>query len=209
MNSWVESANLPDTDFPLENLPYGMFEGGVAVAIGDFLFNATEASRKGFLKDLPSTLNGIMALPAEQRGELRRQVRDLLDGGQSQAGQLRPLLVPLSEAVMRRPVEVGDYTDFYASIFHATNVGKLFRPDNPLLPNYKHVPIAYHGRASSLIVSGTGIARPNGQTKAGTFGPTRSLDFELEAGFYIAGGNALGHPIPIDEAERHISGSAW
>ena len=95
---------------------------------------------------------------------------------------------------MLLPVDIGDYTDFYASIFHATNVGKLFRPDNPLLPNYKHIPIGYHGRASSIVVSGTPIRRPNGQTQVSTFGPTRELDYELEVGFFIGGGNALGEP---------------
>ena len=107
---------------------------------------------------------------------------------------------------MLLPVDIGDYTDFYASIFHATNVGKLFRPDNPLLPNYKHIPIGYHGRASSIVVSGTPIRRPNGQTQVSTFGPTRTLDYELEVGFFIGGGNALGEPIPIESAEEHVFG---
>ena len=103
----------------------------------------------------------------------------------------------MRDAVMLLPVDIGDYTDFYASIFHATNVGKLFRPDNPLLPNYKHIPIGYHGRASSIVVSGTPIRRPNGQTQVSTFGPTRTLDYELEVRFFIGEGNALGEPIPI------------
>jgi fumarylacetoacetase len=112
----------------------------------------------------------------------------------------------MRDAAMLLPVDIGDYTDFYASIFHATNVGKLFRPDNPLLPNYKHIPIGYHGRASSIVVSGTPIRRPNGQTQVSTFGPTRALDYELEVGFFIGGGNALGEPIPIESAEEHVFG---
>jgi fumarylacetoacetase len=109
------------------------------------------------------------------------------------------------------PARIGDYTDFYASVFHATNVGKLFRPDNPLLPNYKWIPIAYHGRASSIVPSGTPVQRPHGQTKADTaavpeFGPSQRLDYELEVGVYIGGGNRLGEPIPIGEAERHAFG---
>lgn len=122
------------------------------------------------------------------------------------------LLVPMSEAELLLPASVGDYTDFYASIFHATNVGKLFRPDNPLLPNYKYVPIAYHGRASSLVPTGTPIQRPNGQRKGPedtvpSFGPTRSLDYELEVGFFVGQGNALGEPISLSTAENHIFGA--
>jgi fumarylacetoacetase len=112
----------------------------------------------------------------------------------------------MQDVEMLLPVDIGDYTDFYASIFHATNVGKLFRPDNPLLPNYKHIPIGYHGRASSIVVSGTPVRRPAGQTKVSTFGPTRALDYELEVGFFIGGGNALGEPIPIESAEEHVFG---
>jgi fumarylacetoacetase len=112
----------------------------------------------------------------------------------------------MQDVEMLLPVDIGDYTDFYASIFHATNVGKLFRPDNPLLPNYKHIPIGYHGRASSIVVSGTPVRRPAGQTKVSTFGPTRALDYELEVGFFIGGGNALGEPIPIEAAEEHVFG---
>jgi fumarylacetoacetase len=121
------------------------------------------------------------------------------------------LLVPMSAVDLRLPAVVGDYTDFYASVNHATNVGRLFRPDNPLLPNYKYVPIGYHGRASSLVASGTPVRRPHGQSKlpdaeAPVFGPTRSLDYEAEVGFFVGQGNALGAPIPISEAESHIFG---
>ena len=122
-----------------------------------------------------------------------------------------PLLIPMSEVEMQLPAQIGDYTDFYASIHHATRVGKLFRPDNPLLPNYKYVPIGYHGRASSIVVSGTEVRRPSGQTKPPpspepTFGPSRSLDYELEVGMFVGPGNPLGQPIPIAEAEQHIFG---
>src|SRR5258708_35907731 len=119
-------------------------------------------------------------------------------------------LVAQSDADMLLPAIVGDYTDFYASIFHATNVGKLFRPDNPLLPNYKYIPIGYHGRASSLVPSGTPVRRPSGQTRDGDanpiFGPTKALDYELELGFFVSVGNTLGDSIPTGEAEEHIFG---
>ena len=121
------------------------------------------------------------------------------------------LLFPLREVEMQMPAQIGDYTDFYASIHHATRVGKLFRPDNPLLPNYKYVPIGYHGRASSIVVSGTRFAGRAGRPKPPaqsepTFGPSRSMDYELEVGMFVGPGNALGEPIPIDEAEQHIFG---
>ena len=125
--------------------------------------------------------------------------------------RVKPLLIPMRDVEMQLPAQIGDYTDFYASIHHATRVGKLFRPDNPLLPNYKYVPIGYHGRASSIVVSGTDIRRPSGQTKPPsaaepTFGPSRSLDYELEVGMFVGPGNPLGQPIPINQAEQHIFG---
>jgi fumarylacetoacetase len=125
--------------------------------------------------------------------------------------QVEPLLIPMRDTEMQLPAQIGDYTDFYASIYHATRVGKLFRPDNPLLPNYKHVPIGYHGRASSILVSGAEIRRPRGQTKPPSaaepeFGPSRSIDYELEVGLFVGTGNGLGKPIPIAEAEQHIFG---
>jgi fumarylacetoacetase len=119
--------------------------------------------------------------------------------------------VPVENAEMLLPAAIGDYTDFYASIYHATNVGSMFRPDNPLLPNYKHVPIGYHGRSSSIVVSGTPVRRPSGQTRAEgealpSFGPTARLDYELEVGAFVAGGNRLGEAIPLDDAEEHLFG---
>ena len=124
---------------------------------------------------------------------------------------MKPLLISMNDVAMQLPARIGDYTDFYASIHHATRVGKLFRPDNPLLPNYKYVPIGYHGRASSIVVSGHEIRRPSGQMKPASaaepvFGPSRSLDYELEVGIFIGPGNALGQPIAIGEAEQHIFG---
>ena len=141
------------------------------------------------------TLNVLMSLGRPRWRELEESLAHVDAPRTSIAG-----------AEMLRPAAIGDYTDFYASIHHATNVGSLFRPDNPLLPNYKHVPIAYHGRASSIVVSGTPVKRPQGQLKAGVFGPTAALDYELEVGFFIGPGNPLGEPIPIDRAEEHIFG---
>src|SRR6185369_230664 len=159
------------------------------------------------------TLNLLMSLGPKSWSALREHLTALLDANQAN-GQTRSavgaLLVPMREASMELPAHIGDYTDFYASIHHATRVGKLFRPDNPLLPNYKYVPIGYHGRASSIVVSGKSIRRPWGQTKSSTdapvFEPSRSLDYELEVGIFIGPGNPLGRSIPIDEAEQHIFG---
>lgn len=201
LRSWVESANTPDTDFPIQNLPYGVFlhpqsnAPRIGVAIGDRILDLTGLDP---VFD-HSTLNPLMALVPAQRAALRERITGLLTRGAPQ----RPLL-PMAECQMLLPAQIGDYTDFYASIHHATNVGKLFRPDNPLLPNYKHVPIAYHGRASSIVPSGTPILRPTGQTPQ--FGPTRRLDYELELGFFIAQENPLGSPIPISQAHDHIFG---
>ena len=179
--SWVESANDPACDFPLENLPCGTFESHgsarLGVAIGDQILDATAAFGLASMKD-------VMSMPAAERADLRRRITAFLE--QREAGA-EMLLTPQARAQMLLPCEIGDYTDFYASIYHATNVGKMLRPDNPLMPNYKWLPVAYHGRASSIFVSGTPIRRPGGQTAenpAGppTFGPTRRLDYELEIG---------------------------
>lgn len=198
--SWVESANRPGCDFPIQNLPLGVFRPPnetrprVGVAIGDFILDASEW--------IPGeTLNGFLALPATQRRDVRRELSKALE-----AGVPKRTLVPQSECQLLLPVEAGDYTDFYASIHHATNVGRMFRPDNPLLPNYKHVPIAYHGRSSSLTVSGNSVRRPCGQLGEGKFGPTRELDYELEVGMLLGPGNRIGEPIPISEAGQHVAG---
>ncbi len=225
LKSWISSANDPESDFPIQNLPYGVFrqngESCIGVAIGDRILNLRGCVECGLLADLPEAilsscraeaLNVLMSLGPAAWPALRSRVASLL-GEQVESrerGCAEPLLVPMSDVTMQLPARIGDYTDFYASIHHATRVGKLFRPDNPLLPNYKYVPIGYHGRSSSIVVSGTEIRRPCGQTKPqGTephFGPSQSLDYELEMGIFIGSGNALGQSIPIAEAEKHIFG---
>ena len=194
LRSWVESANRPGCDFPIQNLPLGVFQAAgetrarLGVAVGDFILDVG-----GWLPG--DTLNGYFALPATQRRDLRREWSRALAAGAPE----RPLHAQ-ADCTMRLPAAVGDYTDFYASIDHATNVGRMFRPDNPLLPNYKHVPIAYHGRSSSVVVSGTPVRRPCGQLGEGKFGPTRELDYEVELGAFLGPGNALGEPIPVARA---------
>jgi fumarylacetoacetase len=200
LKSWVDSANRPECDYPIQNLPVGVFvpsgetRARVGVAIGDYILDAGE-----WLSG--ETLNGFFALPAIQRRDLRHAWSKALEVG----ARKRTLYVQ-TDCVMRLSAAVGDYTDFYASIDHATNVGRMFRPDNPLLPNYKHVPIAYHGRSSSLVVSGTPVRRPHGQLGEGTFGPTQELDYEVELGAFLGPGNELGEPIPIDSAGDHVVG---
>jgi len=224
--SWLESANLTDCDFPIDNLPYGIFRrnrrSGVGVAIGDEILDLNACAERGLLSPLPGRtvqacreekLNALMSLEQSSRFALRQKLMDLLDAGRGE-GETRTrtsaCLVPLHDAEMLLPAQIGDYTDFYASIHHATRVGRLFRPENPLLPNYKYVPIAYHGRASSILISGEEIRRPDGQSRKGTnpptFGPTRSLDYELEMGVFIGPGNLRGDAIPIAEAEKHVFG---
>lgn len=226
--SWVESAN-GHADFPLQNLPFGVFSrsgltprGGVA--IGDWIFDLQAALEAGFFNGAARTaaeaasrdqLNDFFALGAEARQTLRRELLHLLDENSPQSARLQTkaevLLHPMGECRMHMPAHVGDYTDFYVGIHHAMNVGKLFRPDNPLLPNYKYVPIAYHGRASTLCVSGTPVKRPNGQTlppgqEVPQFGPCKRLDYELEMGVWIGPGNASGDAIDIVDASQHIAG---
>ena len=216
--SWVESANV-HPDFPIQNLPLGIFSPPghsvrPGVAIGDFIL---ELSGVGAL--LPqavghlltgTTLNALMGLPLADRVALRRRLSELLSDP-TYRELIDPLLHKAADCVMHLPAAIGDYTDFYVGIHHATNVGALFRPDNPLLPNYKYVPIGYHGRASSVRPSGVSVVRPNGQRKAPdedvpSFGPSRRLDYELELGIWVGEGNELGHPIPIQEAREHIAG---
>lgn len=224
--SWVASANEPGCDFPIQNLPYGVFRAGdgkrIGVAIGDLILDLRACAQQGLLDGLPDNLieactanllNPLMALGAASWKELRRRITALLEADEADSetqAHVAALLVPMRSAEMRLPAEVGDYTDFYASIHHATRVGELFRPQNPLLPNYKYVPIGYHGRASSIVISGTEIRRPCGQMKPKegepVFGPTQSLDYELEVGMFVGPGNVLGRPIPIDQAESHIFG---
>jgi fumarylacetoacetase len=224
LKSWVDSANDPAGDFPLENLPYGVFRQShrnrIGVALGDQILDVNSCASEGLLADLPSdiidactaqVLNPLMALGPKAWSALRRELQLLLRLDSKLQPRLASMLIPRSEAEMQMPVQIGDYTDFYASIHHATRVGKLFRPDNPLLPNYKYVPIGYHGRASSIVLSGAEIRRPRGQTKPASeaepcFGPSRSLDYELEMGLFIGSGNTLGESIPVDQAGEHIFG---
>src|SRR3984893_2690268 len=207
LQSWVESANRPDSDFPIQNLPYATFAGKghkptrLGIAIGDMLLDVGAAFQ------IPS-MEAVMALPRSLRVDLRRRASELLS--KFSAGAER-FLTPLGEVDLLLPCNPPDYTDFYASIHHATNVGSLFRPDNPLLPNYKWVPIAYHGRASSVVVSGTTVRRPWGQIvpdlgSPPVYAPCRQLDYELELGAFLGPGNALGEPIPIAQAEGHVVG---
>jgi fumarylacetoacetase len=224
--SWIASANAGDSDFPLANLPYGVFrhrgQTSIGVAIGDKVLDLTGCAAQGLLAGLPKPiveacraefLNPLMSLGHVSWSMLRHHVTALLDGEQATSTmkeRVAQFLIPMRDVEMLLPARIGDYTDFYASIYHATRVGKLFRPDSPLLPNYKFVPIGYHGRASSIVMSGQQIRRPSGQIKAAeaepTFAPSRSLDYELEIGAFIGAGNALGHPIPISEAEQHVFG---
>lgn len=227
LKSWIDSANAPRTDFPLANLPYGVFRHAhgtrIGVAIGDQILDLRACATESLLEPLQSeivdactagVLNTLMSLGSGAWSALRRRITQLLsaDGaGEEAMRRVQSTLVPMSEAEMQLPAQIGDYTDFYASIHHATRVGKLFRPDSPLLPNYKYVPIGYHGRASSIVASGNGVRRPSGQTKSPQasepgFGPSKSLDYELELGIFIGAANSLGRPIPIDEAEQHIFG---
>jgi fumarylacetoacetase len=228
LRSFVPSANDGATDFPIQNLPLGVFRRGdgaprIGSAIGDELVDLHACSERGLLRGLPAeveaacrgtSLNALMALEARVRGTLRHRLSHLLraEGGFVTARSDAALvLFPRAEAQMLLPAEVGDYTDFYASVFHATNVGTMLRPDNPLFPNYKWVPIGYHGRASSLVVSGTPVPRPQGQTEPGDggeprFGPSRSLDYELEVAAFLGPGTPLGQPVPLAEAEGRLFG---
>jgi len=226
--SWIDSANAPETDFPIQNLPFGIFrrggetKGRVGVAIGDQILDVHSCVDEKFITGLnnelanacrSSTLNDLMRLEPVQWSILRKKISALLrnDVNTNTRVVVEKALVPMSDATMEIPASIGDYTDFYASIFHATNVGGMFRPDNPLLPNYKYVPIGYHGRSSSIVVSGNTIQRPRGQTIASEsappmFGPTKLLDYELEIGFFVGGGNDLGSATPIEKAEENIFG---
>ncbi len=226
--SWVASANQ-HADFPIQNLPLGVFtppHGGErgGVAIGDDILDLAAALELELFDGLAAqaaraacgaTLNPLLALGGEARRALRRRLGDILDADGADRARIEPLRPRLlhraGDCRLQLPAAIGDYTDFFAGIHHATNAGKLFRPDNPLLPNYKYVPIGYHGRASSIVASGAEVRRPNGQRKPAadavpSFGPSRSLDYELELGVWIGPGNALGMAIPIAEGASHIAG---
>jgi fumarylacetoacetase len=227
--SWVESANDPQSDFPIQNLPFGVFrrrdgsgDPKVGVAIGDSILDLDGMQAEGLVAEddlrgaleasASNTLNPLMSLGSVPRRALRKRLHAILRQDASAADRQAASrdLVAQADVDMLLPASIGDYTDFYASIFHATNVGKLFRPDNPLLPNYKYMPIGYHGRASSLVATGTPIRRPSGQMRDGDadpkFAPTKALDYEVELGFFVSAGNVLGQCIPIGGADEHIFG---
>jgi fumarylacetoacetase len=209
--SWVESANDPATDFPIQNLPFGRFRSSageawrIGVAIGDRVLDLQAAA----LID-SRDMHQLMSAGAAHRSALRLALSNGLRAGSVLRATFEAALRAQSDVEMGLPCEIGDYTDFYTGIHHATTVGKLFRPDNPLLPNYKWVPIGYHGRASSIGVSGQAVRRPLGQLMgaagAPQLGPSQRLDYELELGFVIGAGNALGTPIAIESAEQHLFG---
>ena len=226
LSCWVESANDPSTDFPIQNLPFCRFRSGdrvaVGVGIGTKVLDLGKVAEAGlFTATLQkaaagSCLHLVMDLSMEDRLSLRHRLSELLsiDGSDlhKNAELCQAALLEQSEVEYLMPTHVGDYTDFYASIFHATNVGSMFRPDNPLLPNYKHIPIGYHGRASSLVVSGTDVKRPRGQLSPAEDGGSPSfeacklLDYELEVGFFVSQGCSLGDSVSIEQAEAHIFG---
>lgn len=229
LRSWVASANAADTDFPIQNLPFGAFRRNgsgdplrIGVAIGDQVLDLQLASERGtWPTDIAKALaplaagdlNAFMALGPVTRRAVRAALSAALTDGSAQQAALAACLVPQADAEMALPCSIGDYTDFYISVHHATTIGKQFRPDNPLLPNYKWVPIGYHGRASSIQVSGQAFHRPVGQAKAPdsstpVLAPSRRLDYELEMGIVIGQPNALGEPVTIEEAEDHVFGLA-
>jgi len=227
LRSWVASANLSETDFPIQNLPFAVFRRKntrekfrCGVAIGDHIIDLRAAHKSGvfeialtpILKTLyKPQLNEFMALGPSAWSTLREALSVALRQDATAQGQLELCLIAQADSEYRVAARIGDYTDFYTSIHHATNVGKLFRPDNPLLPNYQWVPIGYHGRSSSIEVSGHSFRRPLGQLKAPdsdvpVLAPTKRLDYELEVGIFIGAGNKLGAPIKLDDAEKHVFG---
>jgi fumarylacetoacetase len=231
--SWVGTANEPDSGFPLQSLPFCAFAvvpdatPHLGIGIGAFILDLHQLQAHNLLNTLPGdlqractapTLNALMRCGPQAWSALRARLTDLLvtiepraDRNTDQQRLVASLMLPQAKAIFHKPVTTENYTDFYASLHHATNVGKLFRPDQPLLPNYPWLPIGYHGRASSLVVSGTPIRRPHGQLKLGTepspvFQPTNQLDYELEVAAYVGTGNPLGTPIPIADAEHRLFG---
>jgi fumarylacetoacetase len=226
LRSWVESANDPASDFPIQNLPYGRFRPDdqsrpwhIGVAIGDVILDLKLAAqqvpwpdevRAALARLASADLNGFMGMDKAARVAMRRTLSNALRSGSPLQAALTPCLVSQVRAEMALPCSIGDYTDFYTGIHHATTVGKLFRPDNPLLPNYKWVPIGYHGRASSIQVGPHRFARPQGQIKGDApmprLGPCQRLDYELEIGAFIGPGNQLGDPVAMHEAEDRLFG---
>lgn len=226
LRSWVVSANEPRTDFPIQNLPFGVFRRRrsseaprLGVAIGDRILDLALCSRAGLLHAsvdgarymADDALNRVMSEGRETARALRAAVVAILRNGSDAAARDQELTVAQADAELLLPAQIGDYTDFYASIHHATNVGSMFRPDNPLLPNYKYMPIAYHGRASSIVVSGTTVRRPSGQARDDpgappSFGPSKRLDYEMEIGAFVGRASSHGAPVPLTRAEEHLWG---
>ena len=225
LKSWVESANDPNTDFPIQNLPFCRFRppfhdfgNRLGVRIGDYVLDLEELpglKQFSWWDESPDrmALQRLTYLGAEEQTTIRKVVSKALrdDASDEDRKIIEKRLIRADETDLYAPFNIGDYTDFYCSIYHATNVGSMFRPDNPLLPNYKYVPIGYHGRASSIVISGTNIKRPKGQNRTDqeappVFIPCKSLDYEMEVGFFVGQGNELGTSIPIGEAEKHIFG---
>jgi fumarylacetoacetase len=230
-HSWVASAN-PDAgsapgDFPIQNLPHGVFRRAATnepwrggVAIGDQVLDLAAVVAAGLLPDnvaqsatlaAAPTLNAFMALPTDARRALRAALFDLLLEGTEQRARTAACLVPMAEAEYSLPARIENFSDFYSSLYHATNVGALFRPDNPILPNYRWLPVGYTGRVSSLRVSGVDVRRPKGQLKSPAadvpvYAPCQRLDYEVELGILVAQGNALGFPIAIEQADEHVFG---
>jgi len=224
--SWINISD--NSDFPIQNIPFGAIQPSnqkprLASRIGDYAIDLLKVSELGFFADLDipkaifsqQYLNDFIALGKETTRKVRDRIAELFDDKADKwnAREMRDqLLLPVNEVKVLMPIRVGDYTDFYSSIEHATNLGKMFRdPANALLPNWRHIPVGYHGRASSIIVSGQEIQRPYGQMrpdpeKPPVYGPCRLLDFELEVGFVIGKENELGHPIPVQESEEHVFG---
>ncbi len=230
LKSWIESANAPDTDFPIQNLPFCVFTRSctyenvrVGIGIGDFVLDVYACYECCLFDDESFTIavsadnycldNSVMKKNESLQKAFRHRLIEILseDANDETRKNVERNLIPMDEVEFQLPAHIGDYTDFYCSIFHATNVGSMFRPDNPLMPNYKYIPIGYHGRASSIVVSGTEIVRPKGQTRPDAdalpeYIPCKNLDYEMEMGFYVGKCNDLGETIPIENAEEHIFG---
>ena len=226
LRSWVDSAHRPGTDFPIQNLPLGVGIQGktgprrVLTAIGDHVLDVCQALDVGLFQGMAAEaaescrsgrLNDLMALGPGHASALRQALSALLSADSPHQGKLAPCMTPQAEVNMTLPAQVGDFSDFFTSIHHATNSGRLSRPDNPLLPNFKHMPVAYHSRVSSLVVSDTPCIRPSGQIKpAGEtlprYAPSQCLDFECEVGFYVGQGSALGTTVALENAAQHVFG---